>query len=128
MQGHGYQQTGAICHTYLPFVLPFLSLSLLIPSLLPSSAYCQSTMAQELRQALGIVDLRKKVPTKKGFWWLNGLKFSKSEPSSHFCPGASHANHTSGSSKLPASSTEVFLPPESALLNEFLKSYFNQWD
>ena len=127
MQGHGYQQTGAICHTYLPFVLPFLSLSLLIPSLLPSSAYCQSTMAQELRQALGIVDLRKKVPTKKGFWWLNGLKFSKSEPSSHFCPGASHTNCTlwrSLCTRLPACT--VCLPAEPALIKEFLESYFSQ--
>ena len=82
----------------------------------------------------------EKRPSKKGSWWLPGLKTETKtnqppEPSSHFYTGASHTNCISGRSlhwtthictELPAHS--VFLPPEPAFLKEFLEPYFNQQD
>ena len=43
--------------------------------------------------------LRKKMPTKKGSWWLNWVQNKKetnkrkTEPTNHFYIGASHTNH-----------------------------------
>ena len=53
----------------------------------------------------------------------NWPEILKAEPSSHFCTGASHMNCTSEKLTLDCQPA-LLLPPEPALLKEFLGSYF----
>lgn len=73
--------------------------------------------------------LRKKIPAKKGSWWLTELKLknkqthkkTKIEPSSGFYIGSL----TQASLQGEACTVFLFEP---ALTKEILESHFNQWD
>ena len=85
------------------------------------------------RQPRYVWTLRKKILTKKGSGWLNGVKFKTLSLPAMSIQGTliPISLQREACTKLPASCTEllagtVFLPSEPALINEFLGSYFNQ--
>ena len=69
--------------------------------------------------------LRKKMLTKKDFWWLTGLKFKKQKqnqktaPSSHLYTGALMQTVLQGEACTELPACTVVLPWEPALIKEF---------
>lgn len=58
---------------------------------------------------------RKKVPAKKGSWWLTGFQLLETEPSSRFHTGASHANFGETPASSPTAPLHWVLPAEQPL-------------